>query len=204
MGNNNVLLAYANLLKMYSFHALPSSLPSVDEGMLSRLPMTQTSARPLDDALSKCERCPAQTHAWARSVISWRGLKVHFHSVHVDWSAGVGETQVNYIAQQLQLHFASGPMILVGNFNMPHNATMRPHDTVLRRFATLGLREALATLEPTVKLPLPETSSLSGLHVDYIFYRGFEVAHAKVLADVKCSDHFPVVAALRLPVIGSR
>jgi len=197
--NNNVLLAYASLLNMYSFQAAPSSLPSVDEGILSRLPFAESSVRTLGP-LFECERCPTQAHVWARSVVTWRGTKIDFHAVHVEWLAEAAEQQVRYLTEQLQQHYASGPLILVGVFNMPHNKTTRPHDTSLRELTKkTGLREALGYMEPNSKLPLPPTEHLSGLHLDYIFYRGLEVTSSKILDHVQCSDHMPVVASFRLP-----
>merc|ERR1712046_232220 len=84
--------------------------------------------------------------------------------------------QIKYIAETIRAQYRKGPLILVGTFNAPQQATTRPSDTALAELLVdTGLKDAFGVLSPEAPLPLQPTHLLSGLHVDYIFYRGLDL-----------------------------
>jgi len=196
--NRDMMQAYAGGLEVDYFPGAPGALSSVDGGFLSRLPFTNASARTLG-VPQGCDHCPTQMHLWTRATVTWGKVLIHFHSVHLEWFSDNGP-QVAEIAHEIREHYAHGPLILLGTFNMPNTDQKRPSETTLRQFLEgTGLREALGAMDPDAELPLPATERVRGLHVDYIFYRGLELRNASVLRDVKCSDHLPLVASFKLP-----
>jgi len=196
--NRDMTQAYAGRLQLGYFPGAPGALSSVDGGFLSRLPFTNASARTLR-VPQGCDHCPTQMHLWTRATVTWGKVLIHFHSVHLEWFSDNGP-QVAEIAHEIREHYAHGPLILLGTFNMPNTDQKRPSETTLRQFLEgTGLREALGAMDPDAELPLPATELVRGLHVDYIFYRGLELRNASVLGDVKCSNHLPIVASFKLP-----
>mmetsp|Transcript_57572 Transcript_57572/g.115267 ORF Transcript_57572/g.115267 Transcript_57572/m.115267 type:complete len:710 (-) Transcript_57572:75-2204(-) len=198
--NNDVSLAIAAKLGMGYFPGPPGAVPSVDEGIISRLPFQHLSSGSLE-VLQGCDACPTQTHIWARSVVLWRGVEVQLHSVHTEWFSDPS-VQIEYIAEQIRKRFRRGPLILVGDFNLPQEATVRPYDTALRSLVEgTGLQAAGGFLDPEVQLPLPPTEFISGLHLDFIFYRGVELEETFIVSESTCSDHMPYVAKFRRPTL---
>uniref|UniRef100_A0A7S2B3Z5 Endonuclease/exonuclease/phosphatase domain-containing protein n=1 Tax=Alexandrium andersonii TaxID=327968 RepID=A0A7S2B3Z5_9DINO len=172
-------------------------MASVDGAVLSRLPFDDTSSRALK-VLKGCDHCPTQTHLWTRARVIWQQVPVEFHSVHTEWFADSTD-QLEDIAEQLRLHYSKGPLILVGTFNLPQRDDTLPLRTALGRLVQgTGLQEAFGSLAANASLPLRPTEFVSGLHLDYIFYRGLELVGASIHSDVECSDHMPLVASFRL------
>jgi endonuclease/exonuclease/phosphatase (EEP) superfamily protein YafD len=119
--------------------------------------------------------------------------------VHTEWFSDPSK-QITYIADQIRERFSEGPLVVVGDFNMPQENTTRPYDTALRSMVEgTGLTAAGGVLDPDVEMPLPRTEFISGLHLDYIFYRGLELESTFILSEYDCSDHMPIVAKFHHP-----
>jgi len=196
--NNDVSLAYAARLGMSHFPGAPGALASVDEAIISRLPLQQVSTSSLE-ILMDCDQCPTQTHLWVRSVVKWGDVEVQLHSVHTEWFSDPSK-QINFIAEQIRERFSQGPLILVGDFNLPQNNTVRPYDTALRSLVEgTGLTAAGGVLDRDVQMPLPRTEFISDLHIDFVFYRGLELESVMIVDNATCSDHMPIVARFHRP-----
>jgi len=196
-GNVAVGAAFGKRLGMNAYLGAPGALASIDGAVLSRLPFANVSSRALQ-VLMDCAHCPTQTHLWTRSRVTWNNVPIEFHSVHTEWFADA-TPQLEEIAAQIRTHYAKGPLIVVGTFNLPQRDDALPlHSALARLLRGTGLREAFGALAANASLPLAPTEFVSGLHLDYILYRDLELVGATIHSDVKCSDHMPLVASFRL------
>mmetsp|Transcript_93499 Transcript_93499/g.263699 ORF Transcript_93499/g.263699 Transcript_93499/m.263699 type:complete len:871 (-) Transcript_93499:112-2724(-) len=195
MGSSDPVLAYASRLGMESFLGTPSALPSSGQAILSRVPFRETSASTLE-ASTACATCSSRAHVWSKATVEWQGVLVQFHVVHIESLEDA--SSIKYVAEQLREHFRNGPLILVGSFGMPINAS-RPRDSVLAELVTgTGLKEVFGALDADVELPLAPTEFVSGRHNDYIFYRDLQLVGKYIDSRAQCSDHTLTVASFRV------
>eukprot|EP00931_Biecheleriopsis_adriatica_P011346 TRINITY_DN112430_c0_g1_i1.p1 TRINITY_DN112430_c0_g1~~TRINITY_DN112430_c0_g1_i1.p1 ORF type:complete len:208 (+),score=36.32 TRINITY_DN112430_c0_g1_i1:1-624(+) len=180
----------------------PDALPSVDIAMVSSMTFKDAWTSSLE-VLEGCSACPTQTHLWSGAKVNWQGVDIEIQVVHTEWFSDPSK-QIKYMAEQIRAKYMDGPLILVGDFNMPQDKMTRPSSTALLELVTgTGLKATCEhkgknCLDPDVEMPLPPTEWISDLHLDWIFYRGLEF-EKQTIDEVTCSDHMPVAATFRLP-----
>ena len=109
---------------------------------------------------------------------------VNVHSPLIRGRVGV-EKEVNHLISQAPL--GEGPCIIGGDFNTFSAAYLEVYERV---FASHGFLHAKVNHDPRTRLQ----------SLDHLFMRGLEVVDLRVETKIRNSDHFPIVATLRLEV----
>jgi len=201
-GSSDPGLAYAGRLNMQHFSGVPGSLPTAGQALLSRLPMHQASASALESPSAASASASANGGAgagadlWTRSTVGWQGIPVHFHVLRTEASGDSAQEQLRFVAHEIRTKFRHGPMVLVGSFGLPADGSTRPaHTPIVELVNGTGLREVFGALKFDAPLPLPPTEFTTGLHRDFILYRGLEPVGKWIHSRAPCSDHMLVVAS---------
>lgn len=106
-------------------------------------------------------------------------MVVNIHAVNFSFGVDIYQQQLKPIGEQILKH--KGPAILAGDFNAWSQQRLRS----LYRFSTLtGLQEVRFTNDWRKKV--------FGRPLDFVFYRGLQVAEASVLV-TQASDHNPLI-----------
>lgn len=106
-------------------------------------------------------------------------MVANIHAVNFSFGVDIYQQQLKPIGEQILQH--KGPVILAGDFNAWSKQRIRS----LYRFSTLtGLQE--------VRFTQDWRKRAFGRPLDFVFYRGLEVADASVLV-TKASDHNPLL-----------
>lgn len=122
--------------------------------------------------------------AWYRVAGRTETLAVaNLHAINFTLALGAYREQLDALGTVLDSH--RGPMIVAGDFNTW---------SVYRVEAVHAFATRLALSE--VKASRGERTVFSGMPVDYLFVRGFDVVDAWV-DEVASSDHSPILATLR-------
>ena len=110
-------------------------------------------------------------------------MVVNIHAVNFSLGVDVYSKQLGPIGDQISHH--NGPVIMAGDFN----AWSRPRMNALYRFAReMTLRE--------VRFTDDHRRRAFGRPLDFVFYRGLNVAEASVLV-TRASDHNPLLVEFR-------
>lgn len=110
-------------------------------------------------------------------------MVVNIHAVNFSLGVDIYSKQLEPIGDQIGHH--NGPVIMAGDFN----AWSRPRMNALYRFAReMTLRE--------VRFTDDHRRRTFGRPLDFVFYRGFNVAEASVLV-TRASDHNPLLVDFR-------
>lgn len=194
LGPDHAAQMAAQLAGQYPYQALHPALPVHGVGLLSRYPiLEETVFSPLDGSM-----------LYMRAVLDVHGVPLTVYVVHppppgqafspLTYDAERRDAEIAILREQHLAH-ESGPLLVLGDFNMTDQShAYRTMDRLLDdAFRTAG--RGLGFTFPGNKLPgVPAM-----LRIDYIWYNTHLTAlDARTWDSTGSSDHYPVTAAFAL------
>ncbi len=152
--------------------------------MLSRLPLAEVSR--IDLPWTECAWRPRLA---LETVIRAGKKNLYLYNAHIDPHATTEEQLAQHRSIIARAERASGPVILLGDFN-----TLTSESRVMMR----GLLETHSYTTPFPDGTATWRAGLIRLHTDWIFVRGAKIARFGVARGLGVSDHWPVWAEIDL------
>jgi len=187
-GGPDVAGLHAKELQFLRYSGVPGSAASGGRAVLSRAKLHNVTAN--WQAVSKDQP------TWVRAWIAWGGQHVQFYSVELH-QRGDLTAQFDELAKLLRED--RGPAIVVGSFALPADVSAQRRKDLRSLVEGAALQDAFAATDPGVKPQLLRTFKPDLPPADHVFYRGLDVAEARVDTSVQCAEHVPMIVKFRLP-----
>jgi endonuclease/exonuclease/phosphatase family metal-dependent hydrolase len=171
-------------------HLAPDESGATGLAMLSAFPFDRAARLELP-----WTECAWRPRLALETVIRVGGKKLHLFNAHIDPHAGTDEQLDQHTAIIARSLGASGPTVLLGDFN-----TLTSESRVRMR----GLLESHGYATPFRDGEATWRAGLIRLHTDWIFVRDVRVTRCGVARGLGVSDHWPVWAELDLSSDGER
>ncbi len=165
-------------------HIAPDDSGDTGLAMLSRLPLAEVSRIELPWA-----ECAWRPRLALETIIRAGQKNLHLYNAHIDPHASTHEQLEQHRAIIARAEKASGPVVLLGDFN-----TLTSESRTMMR----GLLESHGYTTPFPDGTATWRAGLIRLQTDWIFVRGAKVTRRGVGRRLGVSDHWPVWVELDL------